>query len=69
MYIINLGIKGKKQHEYTFFACTVCFPNTNHVIILRGIGPLFCSLKRARALFLIGSLRNDDGNDHDNATN
>ena len=26
-----------------------CFPNTNHVIILRRIGPLFCSLKRAHA--------------------
>ena len=32
-----------------FFACTFCFPNTNHVIILRRIGPLFCSLKRAHA--------------------
>ena len=32
-----------------FSLCTFCFPNTNYVIILRGIGPLFCSLKTAHA--------------------
>ena len=34
---------------HSFFACTFCFPNTNHVIILRRIGSLFCSLKTAHA--------------------
>ena len=29
--------------QETFFACTFCFPNTNHGIILRGIVALFCS--------------------------
>ena len=33
----------------TFFACKFCFPNTNHVIILRRIGTLFCSLKWTHA--------------------
>ena len=36
-------------NKYTFFACTFCFPNTNHVIKLRRIGPLFCSLKKVHA--------------------
>ena len=33
----------------TFFACTFCFPNTDHVLLLRRIVSLFCSLKRAHA--------------------
>ena len=32
-----------------FFACTFCFANRKHVIILRRIGSLFCWLKRAHA--------------------
>ena len=31
------------------FSLVHFFPNTNHVIILRRIGPLFCSLKRVHA--------------------
>ena len=30
-------------------ACTFCFPNTDHVVILRRFGLLFCSLKRVHA--------------------
>jgi len=35
--------------QQTFFACTFCFPNTDHVLILSRFGPFFCSLKRAHA--------------------
>ena len=31
--------------EETFFASTFCFPNTDHVMILRRFDPLSCSLK------------------------
>ena len=31
------------------FACTFCFPNTDHVMILRRFDPLSCSLKRVNA--------------------
>ena len=43
------AINGFSQLTIDLFACTFCFPNTNHVIILRRIGLLFCSLKRAHA--------------------
>ena len=36
----------RENDLWTFSACTFCFPNTDHVIILRRLGPLFCSLKR-----------------------
>ena len=32
--------------QKTFFACTFCFPDTNHVVILRRFDPWSCSLKR-----------------------
>ena len=32
--------------EYNFFACTFFFADTDHVIILRRFGPLFCSSKK-----------------------
>ena len=32
-----------------FSLCTFCFPNTDHVLILRRFGPFFCSLKRDHA--------------------
>ena len=31
------------------FTCTFCFPNTDHVIILRRFGPFFSSLKIVHA--------------------
>ena len=44
---VNLMVGGN------LLSCSInrpfCFPNTNHVIILRRIGPLFCSLKRVHA--------------------
>ena len=33
----------------TFFACTFCLPNTDHVLILRRFGPFFALLKRVHA--------------------
>ena len=33
--------------EIDLFACTFCFPNTDHVMILRRFDPLSCSSKRA----------------------
>ena len=35
----------------TFFACIFCFRNTNHVLILRRFGPLFCSLRAHTCIF------------------
>ena len=35
--------------QQTFFACTFCFHNTDHVIILRRFDPLSCSLKIVHA--------------------
>ena len=51
--------------QQTFFACTFCFPNTNHVLILRRIGPLFCSLKRVHAdIFMLACvLFNEQNNE------
>ena len=40
---------GLMKQQWTFFAGTFCFPSTNHVIILRRTGFLFCRLKRAHA--------------------
>ena len=36
-------------YQQTFFACTFCFPNTEHVMILRRFDPLSCSLKIVHA--------------------
>ena len=33
----------------TFFACTFCFPNTDHMMILRRFDPLSCSLNIVHA--------------------
>ena len=50
-----IAVSGNSQQ--TFFACTFCFPNTDHVMILRRFDPLSCSLKQAwiclHALFLM----------------
>ena len=32
-----------------YVACTFCFPNADHVMILRRFNPLSCSLKRIHA--------------------
>ena len=39
----------KKTWIKTFFACTFCFPNADHVLILKRFGPFFCSLKGVHA--------------------
>ena len=38
-----------KRRRIDLCCLFILFPNTNHVIILRRIGPLFCSLKRTHA--------------------
>jgi len=39
--------------DWSFFAFTVCFPNTDHVMTLWRFDPLSCSLKREHADILI----------------
>ena len=60
---INSGTSRWNSPQQTFFACTFCFPNTYHVMILRRFDPLSCSLKRAylclHALFLMNKTKDE----------
>ena len=44
------------------YICTFCFPNSDHMTILRRLGPLFCSSKRVHAdIFMLAKLKGEGG--------